>query len=292
LKWLDPVNHQDLGQADVGLVHNIRFSPDDSRAILGGPLGVRVMDAHHRAVLQELPTRKTPGRIFPLVHAHYSNDGRLILAECVDTGLYVYDATRLQRVDPPEWIPADARQYVPAPTDKAAAVKTAGGAIRLWNPARQAVIKELDKPCELDDAAFSPDQTMLLTVTREKSAAYAGPRLRLWQVQTGELLHELLPHEQNGTQQVMGVSWTSDSRYILAATRGRQFLAPSSIGVWNAATGRYRGQFVGSSQYIHGFVVSADGRQLFAGSSDGKLRFWDFAAGISHIEAFERELPR
>ena len=64
----------------------------------------------------------------------------------------------------------------------------------------------------------------------------------------------------------------------------------TSVGVWNVSSGRYRGDFGGCPQHVNGVVVTKDAKDLIVGGDDGKILFWDLAAGMKKLEEFEKEV--
>ena len=83
-----------------------------------------------------------------------------------------------------------------------------------------------------------------------------------------------------------GLAWSPSGAYLLAATTGDS----AAISVWNVKTGRHRGQLIGGPTDVSGFALLADSGELVAGSSDGMIRFWDFAAVTRQIGDLEESL--
>ena len=113
-------------------------------------------------------------------------------------------------------------------------------------------------------------------------------RIRLWSTTTGELLHELRPFEQVVCEKAKYLFWSSDSDYLFAATKSHWFFNTENISVWNVKSGRHRGEFVGCSGVICGTAVCPETNQLIVGNHQGVIYFWDFAAVLKRLRAFER----
>jgi WD40 repeat protein len=112
---------------------------------------------------------------------------------------------------------------------------------------------------------------------------------------TGELLHELRPFEQGTCENVVGLQWTADGQYILAATKANSFFTNCDISVWNVESGRQRGNLSGGLSNPMGVVLLPDGRYVAAGgvgSGSSVIRFWDFAAAMKRIREFEDSLAK
>jgi WD40 repeat protein len=108
---------------------------------------------------------------------------------------------------------------------------------------------------------------------------------------SGKFLRELRPFEQGTCEAVRGPFWSPDGRYLLAATKSDSLFTSEGISVWNAQSGRHRGEFTGCPSHVIGAALLPRGGQLAAGCSDGKIRFWDFPAAMKQIRSFEDSLP-
>ncbi len=124
-------------------------------------------------------------------------------------------------------------------------------------------------------------------------------RIRIWNMATGELVHALYPFEQDTCEDVVGLQWTADSQYILAATKTD--LASTgdehSINIWNARSGRHRVNLIDGLSPAWGVVIVPDGSRVaaggtvYAGGTDTRvIRFWDLAAALKQIRTFEDSL--
>lgn len=103
------------------------------------------------------------------------------------------------------------------------------------------------------------------------------------------MLRELRPFEQTNCETVEALLWTPDSQYVIGATTPHGFITSCSLNVWNARSGRHRGDFTGCPQKVTGAALLAD-RRLAAGCRDGIVRFWDFEEGMKRIREFEERL--
>jgi dipeptidyl aminopeptidase/acylaminoacyl peptidase len=186
-------------------------------------------------------------------------------------------------------MPEDAMQYFPASKKKLAVIHSKSGTIALWDLSRHAAIRDLDKGHFISQAVFSPDESLVATVTTEENR-WENPRLRLWKTDSGELLAELRPFEQTICEKISHLFWSPDGEYVLAATKAHGFFTSQGISVWNAKTGRHRGEFTGCSGDMNGIILLSEGRELASGDWDGTIRFWDFKSAMNRIQEFEKSL--
>jgi WD40 repeat protein len=152
--------------------------------------------------------------------------------------------------------------------------------------------------------AFSPDGTLLATGDAEGG-------LRLWQVDTGQLLFSYEGHlgwvwsiAFNVDGQMLA-SCSSDktirlwdvntgkclkileehtsSIWSIAFSPDGQMLASGSdepiVRLWNVSTGECCNGLTGHTERVRSVAFSPDGRSLASGSDDGTVRLWDISAG-------------
>jgi len=125
----------------------------------------------------------------------------------------------------------------------------------------------------------------------EYSGYFEDFRIRAWQTADGRLINEYRAYERSAGRLVFGLLWSAEGRYLLAANQDEGFTSTSAISLWNADSGRHRGEFTGfSNGNISGVFLLPGGKKLVAGCYDGKIRFWDFAAAAKAVEDFERSL--
>lgn len=262
------------------------FSADGKRAVLTGWGECEVVDPEKWERIQFFTEPYIERKRHGLGNPRFTPDGKFLVLQCSEPSLRIIDTSTWERVDRLPGIPRDAVGYFPAIKRRRAVIQRKEGAIALWDLDRNAQVVELDTEGTLRDAVFSPDETVVAVVTSAENHC----RIRLWDGIMGQFLRELRPFEQSGCEAVHGAFWSPDGKFLLAATKGGSFFSSEGISVWNAATGRHRGEFVGCPNNVNGVVLLADGSQLVAGCADGKIRFWDFPAAMKQIRSFEEEL--
>jgi WD40 repeat protein/serine/threonine protein kinase len=130
--------------------------------------------------------------------------------------------------------------------------------IRLWDTKSWAPIATLrGHEDELYCVAFSPDGRRLISGDKEGS-------VRLWQIP---------PAKRPSAVSVLPGSWST----VAVSPDGRRLVALGEDYVlWDLDTGAKLATLIELRGYRAGCDFSPDGRQLFVGGRQGKIRIWDF----------------
>jgi hypothetical protein len=86
------------------------------------------------------------------------------------------------------------------------------------------------------------------------------------------------------------VAWWGDSEHLLTIVRPDGFFTDHNLALWNAKTGRYRGDLSGCDTFINRFMVSAQDGRVFAECYSGGTYMWDGSADMRRISEFEQSL--
>jgi WD40 repeat protein len=117
------------------------------------------------------------------------------------------------------------------------------------------------------DAAFNPDGTMVFYAAEQ--------RLVLWDVTTGEVIHEFATDAE-----VVG-GHTDTIRCVAFGPDGTQVASAGDDGlliIWDVATGAVVRQFT-AGDGINSISFNPDGTMLLAGSDDDLIILWDVTTG-------------
>ncbi|MBI4614905.1 MAG: WD40 repeat domain-containing protein [Planctomycetes bacterium] len=160
---------------------------------------------------------------------------------------------------------------------------------------------EQDGPPAVEGLALSPDRRLV-------AAGFAGGAIRVWEVASGGLVHDLA--EPGGGPRRITLSpdgrWLASGHRIWDATSGRELLtfpeqvalvfslafspdgttlATGDVGwvrLWNAATGVLRLAIATPvREVVFALAFSPDGRVLASGSKDDVVRLWNVETGES-----------
>ena len=297
LEFWDPTTHETLGEVRMRGVRldAIAFSPDGSLAAVSGVGQCAVVETKTRKQVQKI---EDPMKWLGLSDPRFTPDGRYLLVQCGESWWCL--KSRCRSLETHSWkrvsrlpdAPDGALQYIPAPKKRRAVIRSKNSVLSLWDMDRHAVVAELGRDGFASHVVFSPDESLVAVVTGYWE--YSKPRggtFWPWRTDTGEFVHELRPYERAGLEWVRRVIWSPDGRYVLAGTKGRSFGDEEGISVWNAKTGRHRGEFVGCVGHVNGIEFLPDGSELVAGCTDGTIRFWDFASAMRRIRDFENSPP-
>lgn len=114
---------------------------------------------------------------------------------------------------------------------------------------------------EILAVAFSPQQPALL------AAASADSTVQLWDVETGEMLHNLNEH----TDEVSALAFHPDGSILVSGS------ADGTVRLWDVETGDATGVLGGENGWVLTAAFSPDGTELATGTIDGTIQIWDVA---------------
>jgi WD40 repeat protein/DNA-binding SARP family transcriptional activator len=110
--------------------------------------------------------------------------------------------------------------------------------------------------------AFSPDGRLALSGHFDNTA-------KLWNVQTGKLVHVFTGH----TDRVTSVVFSPDGKSVLTGSFDR------TARLWDTTTGQVVRVFSGHIDGIQSVAFSPNGSQILTGCNDGTARLWEVSTG-------------
>lgn len=154
------------------------------------------------------------------------------------------------------------------------------GTARIWSAKSGAELSVLrGDGDELHDAAFSPDDSNIVTV--------ADNGVRIWETRGGRQIAVVaLPDVK-----IKSAGFGPAGKYLITRAVRDDESATPLLHLWEP-NGRLRTELKGHQGKLTAFAVSADGTRLLAGFSDKRVRIWDTANGrlVSELEGLDREI--
>jgi len=244
----------------------------------------------------------------------FSPDGQTLVSGGSDKTVKFWNAQtgELQRTLPGHGRPIDAVAI--APNGKIVASGSRDRTVKLWDVQKGELIATLDNQGRADSLAFAPNSQLLATVSarreEEDEAVSFHSKVLLWQVESGELLHELeallwrtptekaasVPnaHIEHGELGRMFYSVAfSPNGHILATSNSLE--SPDGMGaevkLWDAESWQLLNTITVSDFWIKTVAFAPDGATLAAACmqseakgptqriSAGEVRFWNIQTG-------------
>ncbi len=253
-----------------GSIKQIAYSPNGRHLAAAGSAGIWIYDMaiHHEVALLTESTGRISG-------AAFSPDGRTIVSGYNDGSILVWDVKtgKRKQVLPTEqeWVSSVAF----SPDGK---IIASGGAcmeglcpgITLLDSQTGEQLKSFGGGDTTLSVCFSPDGKTLASSGDEWDS-----NIRLWDVQTGELLKTLKKRtafEDFEGRDVNSVVFSPDGNMIASGSGN------GTIRLWNAHTGEFIKYLEGHTKSINSVVFSPNGNTLISTGEDG-VCLWDVNTG-------------
>jgi WD40 repeat protein len=153
----------------------------------------------------------------------------------------------------------DCKYAVTGSRNEGQRLPTAGGDLKVWDVATGKLIRQFgDHPSDFRRVAVSPDGMRLLSDS--------GLAIQLWDLSTGKELKRF-DEIDNSTPAML----TPDGKRVI----GSQGDSQQTLRMLDVNTGRELKALTGHRGQITCFAISADGRRLFSGSSNGDMGLWE-----------------
>lgn len=252
-----------------GEVVVLAFSPDGKQILSGGGQGdhsVYLWELSNGERLIRLPTETGA------VAVAFSPDGTKFAVAC-GMIVQVWDAktgVELHRLDAGH----NGRGLAFSADGKVLAIGGDKGTLLLWELGKSP--RRLEGQNGLGQkVAFSPDGKVLATAATEwpnpsdiRNAVFV---IRLWNIETGKVVHELRGHEEG----IRALVFSPDGKIL--ASGGCE--SSNTVRLWNVASGKELPALEkrdGDTRALH---FSGDSRTLLAAGHEGRLRAWRVADG-------------
>ena len=282
-----------------GEIHEIRYSPDDTRLAVAGSVGIWLYDTVSNQEVALLT-----GHTDQVSSLVYSPDGQTLASGSWDETIRLWDAVT---GDHKRTLTGDTGRILSvaySPDGQTLASGTWYDAIDLWD-----AVAGVHKHTLAEDVggitsiAYSPDgQTLAIgtsddivdlwdVIAGEYKGTLIGHRravssiayspdgqtlasgswdytIRLWDAGTGEHKITLIGH----TERVKSLVFSPDGRTLTSS-------GGNTLRLWDAGTGEHKITLTGHTSEVSSIAYSPDGRTLASGSSDKTLRLWDAGTG-------------
>jgi WD40 repeat protein/class 3 adenylate cyclase len=253
-----------------GAASSVAFDADGSALVTSGSDGTaRLWDASSG---EEIRRFEDAG----IQAASLSSDGTLLLTAGDTPTIWDASSGRFLR----SLHPRDGSESYPSAAfgpDERLAVGGSVGTATVFDPQSGAVIRRVVHSrlsSQLNAAvlgvAFDPDGSLLAT-------AGADSRVKLWSVDTGEMLRTL---EGHGSP-VNSVAFGSDGRLLVTSS------VDGVAHVWDVRSGRFLARLSGHTGVVWDAEFSPDGRLIATGGEDNTVRLWETSTGVEVVTLTE-----
>ena len=208
------------------------------RQVLHDTPAVTITNTNPSNVIRKLRVPQPGNRFVGITDAQFTPDARYLMVLTTLPAIRIYDAKDWQEVASLPDLPAKTSLYYPSSDWKYGIAVYANGDVALWDAQSRRQIAKIDTDGGLSAVSFSQDDSMVATTSSHENKDHSSTlHLRIWNVQSGEMVSELRPFEQTTNGDIGAPIWWPDGRYLLATVRDNPFGSnmTSEYGAFNRA---------------------------------------------------------
>ncbi|MBZ0280505.1 MAG: protein kinase [Anaerolineae bacterium] len=261
------------------------------------------------------------GHTSPVRDMVFSADSQLLITASNDTSVILWNPATGQLLRTMDGHQAEVTSITLHPDGRQAITGSLDRTLILWDVASDDLIREYRITDRAYNVAFSPDGETVLTATCNEFNTGGSCREGLvvqWDFATGEILHEMVGHNEltwavaygpDGTKALsIGLDgtiilWdlttgeqirtleghTNDGRAVAFSADGKTALSGADdklMMLWDVETGQPIRTFIGHTDAVYGVAFSPDGTKAISASSDTTLILWNLETGEA-IRSFQ-----
>ena len=206
-------------------------------------------------------------------------DGKTLLSAGDDNAVRLWDLDTGGLLDTKSFSSLSVVSIATVSHDGRTAAVCGDAELRLWDVATGAVrTLKLPKTDTFYEPRFFPDDRKIAAIVKER--AHATYSLRVWDAETGALLHTLKGVQRNKMPPEYSIFANLTAGAVAALGAGH------TIKVWDPNKGALLHTLSGHTALITHIAYSPDGKSVASSSSDKTIRIWDMKTGalIQKIE--------
>ncbi len=269
--WNALTGQQELSfKGHAATVYSVRFSPDGKQIVSGSEdRTAKVWDALTGQEKLSFKGHKTP-----VYTVCFSPDGKRIASGSLDDGtIKVWDALTGQETLTPTGHVLSVYSVCFSPDGMLIASSGSDKTVRVWDglTAPKALTFE-GHQSQVTHLACSPNGRWLASsggVWDSTYPSFSAGELRLWDLHTGALLHQLAGHSSG----VTCVAFSPDGRFLASGSgvwdAARKCYTGGEIRLWDPASGAPLGRMEGHASSVLSLAFSPDSRFLASGGLTG-----------------------